>query len=185
LKSRLSVSQWTFVSLRPWQNPDVGIHFSRSTDSFDDAREIMTVRPESTGNTVRSIMDSHCAIAAEALQISLPFRRGEENDRRSCIDILDKICAEGRKRLRHDVEEPCDDIIQAWTQANDLLKGWANRSSHTGSLTSQEASQLIDTCEIAISKFSCESCKDPFWIALLKSRKIIQCSCGRLHWDIS
>lgn len=185
LRCRLSASKWTFLSLRPWQNPDVGIQFSKSVDSFDDARSIVSIRPESAGNTVRSIMDSRCAIAAEHLQIRVPFLSGDENDRRSCVDLLDRIIAEARKRLKQSSGARCDQIIGAWDEADRLLRAWGNRSSHTGSLLAQEATKLIDTCEMAVRKFGCEDCNDPIWIANVRDHKRVQCSCGKIYWDIS
>ena len=185
LRSRLPSSRWISCTLKPYTSPEIGIQLARSDDTFDDARSIVDVRPESAGNTVRSIMDYECALAAESLQISVRFRRGDENDRRSCIEFLDKICAEGRKRLRRDSGARCDDVLQVWNKANGLLKAWANRASHTGSLVVHEANELIDACDMADKKFRCENCKDPVWIAEVRSKKRIQCSCGKLYWDLS
>lgn len=184
LRNRLSASKWAFLSLRPWHNPDVGIQFSKSVNTFDDARSIVSIRPESAGNTVRSIMDSTCAIAAEHLQIRVPFLRGDENERRSCVDLLDRIIAEARKRLKRSSGAKCDEIIGVWDEADRLLRAWANRSSHTGSLLAQEATKLIDTCEMAVRKFECADCQDPIWIAYVRDHKRVQCSCGKLYWDI-
>lgn len=164
---------------------EIGIQSARYDDTFEDARSIVDVRPESAGNTIRSIMDYECALAAESLQISLRFRRGGENDRRSCIEFLDKICAEGRKRLRRDSGAHCEGILQVWNKANILLKAWANRASHTGSLVVNEANELIDACEMAVKKFRCDNCRDPVWIAEVRTKKRIQCSCGKLYWDLS
>ena len=185
LRSRLSSSRWTSCTLKPYISPEIGIQLARSDDTFDDARSIVDVRPESAGNTVRSIMDYECALAAESLQISVRFRRGDENDRRSCIEFLDKICAEGRKRLRRDSGARCDDVLQVWNKANGLLKAWANRASHAGSLAVSEANELIDACENAVKKFRCDNCEDPVWVAEARTKKRIQCGCGKLYWDLS
>jgi energy-coupling factor transporter ATP-binding protein EcfA2 len=181
LRSRLPSSKWSSCTLKPWIKPSTGIQFSQSRETFDDARSMVTLRPESAGNMVRSIMDYQCAIAAEALKIPLEFRRGDENDRRSCVEFLDNICSDGRRRLRRSSGESCDDILSAWNTANSLLKTWANRASHTGSLVGEEAKALIDACEIAVKKFHCENCNDPIWIAYVKNKRV-QCSCGKLLW---
>jgi DNA-binding TFAR19-related protein (PDSD5 family) len=185
LRSRLPVAHWNTAVLKPWVSPDIGLQFAISCQTFDDARSITTVRPESAGNTVRSIMDQECAIAAEALQISVRFRRGDENDRRTCVEFLDKMCAEARKRLKRDSGGHCDEVVQSWNKANSLLKAWANRASHTGSMVIEEANELIDACDDAVKKFRCDQCKDPFWIAEVKAKKRVQCSCGGICWDLS
>jgi energy-coupling factor transporter ATP-binding protein EcfA2 len=183
LRSRLPSSKWGSCSLKPWIDPSIGIQFAQSKETFDDARSIVAIRPESAGNTVRSIMDYECAIAADSLQISLRFHRGDENDRRSCIEFLDNICADARRRLRRGNSGNCEDILLIWKKAVGLLKAWANRASHTGSLAVVEANQLIDACEIAIAKFKCEGCNDPIWIAEVKNKRV-QCTCGKFFWTL-
>ena len=101
------------------------------------------------------------------------------------MEFLDKICAEARKHLRRDTGASCDDVLLVWNEANSLLKVWANRASHTGSLVVSEANCLIDACEAVVRKFRCEECNDPFWIAEVRAKKRIQCSCGKFYWDLS
>ncbi|SRR5579864_1186916 len=184
LKSVLPQSKWSFCTLRPWSSPAIGIQLTQSKETFDDSRQFLAIRPESAGNAVRSIMDRECAIAAESLKIAVPYRSGDANDRRSCIEFLNEMCADGRSRLKRDPSRNCDDILSVWKKANTLLKGFANRASHTGSLTDVEANDLIDACEAAVKSFRCEGCGDLFWVAEVENKRV-QCGCGKLYWVLT
>ena len=185
LRARLPAANWKFMSLRPWQNPVIGLQWSASADTFDDARSLISINAEAAGNKVRAIMDTQLAIAAEKLHIAIPYLRGDRNDYRTSVDFLEHMISEGRKRLRkkdgkswREYSEPIID----WQEAYTLLLAWANRASHTGSLVGNEAERLVEVCEEACRHFRCECCQDPIWIADQASRERLQCACGEIQW---
>lgn len=188
LRAVLPHSDWKFMVLRPWDCPAVGLQWSDSKDTFDDARALIGMNDEAAGNRVRAIMDMQLAIITERLRIMMHYARGDRNDHRTCIDFFPRIISEAKERLRKRVGESWEKYtapISDWEKANRLLVSWANRSSHTGSLVSNEVEQLIEACEIALAHFKCDACGDYVWIADLASRERLQCSCGQLQWRYS
>lgn len=187
LRSRLPSKLWNFVALRPWVEPRTGIQWSQSKGTFGDARSLVADHPEAAGNRVRAIMDTELAIIAERLQVRVPFARGDQNDRRTCMEFFERIISEAKTKLRKRDEETLanfTDPINDWREAQALLVSWANRASHGGSLYSSEADYLIQTCEKALSHFRCSDCGEPIWFAEQTSKNRLQCSCGMLIWKI-
>jgi hypothetical protein len=186
LHYRLPAAEWKFMVLRPWESPEIGLQWSESVHTFDDARDLLPDHPEACGNRIRAIMDTHLSITAEKLRIPMQYFRGVRNDYRTCVDFLNRILGEAPKRLKRKVDNswlPYDDPISDWKTTRDLLIAWADRASHKGSLTQgEEAEKLIDSCEGALNHFRCPSCSDYIWIADQSSRKRLQCSCGELQW---
>ncbi|MDP2673668.1 MAG: AAA family ATPase [Dehalococcoidia bacterium] len=185
LRARLPSAGWRFMPLRPWESPDVGLQWSASTDTFDDARALIAVRPEAAGNCARAIMDAELAVAAERLIVPMPYLRGDRNDHRTSVDLLEHIISEAGERLRKKdgrswTKYP--DPIKDWKEAHTLLISWANRASHTGSLINTEVNGLIKVCETALSHFRCSTCHDPIWIADQATRGRLQCGCGEMQW---
>jgi recombinational DNA repair ATPase RecF len=187
LRSRLPSKQWDFVALRPWLEPRIGIQWSQSKGTFGDARSLVADNPEAAGNRVRAIMDTELAIIAERLQVRVPFARGDQNDRRTCMEFIERIISEAKDRLRKSDGGMLVDFtapIEDWQEARSLLVSWANRASHRGSLSSSEAEYLIHTCEKALSHFRCTDCGEPIWFAEQTNKNRLQCSCGKLIWKI-
>jgi hypothetical protein len=185
LRARLPSTNWAFMSLLPWRSPDMGLQWSGTVFAFDEARALIASNPEAAGNRIRANMDGDLALIAEKLGLRLPYARGDRNDRRTAAEFLVRMIAEAEDRLRKRdgtswtrYAEPLDD----WREAHSLLVSWANRASHSGSLTSAEAARLLGACERALERFKCPSCNDPFWIADQASRQRLQCSCGDLQW---
>ena len=51
LRYQLSAdNRWIFKTLLPYESPDIGIRWSHKTTTFDDARALVTERPDSAGN---------------------------------------------------------------------------------------------------------------------------------------
>ena len=185
LRTILPTASWKFLVLKPWSSPSIGLQWSESQDTLDDAKILIGQYPEAAGNRVRAIMDTQLAIIAERLQIVMPYKRGDRNDHRTCIEFCEKIISNGKKRFRKKVgdswpefEEPIDD----WHRMHSLLIAWADRGSHTGSLVPNEVEQLIQTCEIALSRFKCANCESFVWSADRTSQERLQCTCGDLQW---
>jgi len=186
LHYRFPAAEWKFMVLRPWENPGIGLRWSESTYTFDDAKALLPDHPEACGNRTRAIMDTHLSIAAEKLRIPMQYLRGERNDHRTCVDFLNRIIGEAPKRLKRKSGKTWSDYrvpIADWKTTKDLLIAWGDRASHGGSLTAQEAEALIKACEIALAHLRCKSCSDYIWIADQSSRKWVQCTCGELHWS--
>ena len=185
LRARLPSRAWNFRTLRPWESPDVGLQWSDSANTFDDARALIAVRPEAAGNCVRAIMDGRLSMAAEKLKVFVPHLRGDRNDQRTCVHFLERIISEAPRRFRKRDGESWTEHLEAtmdWKEAHDLLISWGNRSSHTGSLVRSEVGRLIQTCEKALSHFRCSTCGDPVWIAGQPTRERLECNCRELRW---
>lgn len=185
LKTMLPTASWKFLVLKPWRSPDIGLQWSESQYTLDDARILIDKDPEIAGNRTRSIMDTQLAIIAERLQIDMTYKRGDRNDYRTCVEFCEKIISNGKKRFRKRVgdswpefKEPIDD----WHNMHNLLIAWADRSSHAGSLVRSEVEQLIQTCEMALSRFKCTNCESYVWSADRTSQERLQCTCGDLQW---
>lgn len=171
--------------LRPWENPEIGLQWSKSIHTFDDAHDLLPNHPEACGNRIRAIMDTHLSIAAEKLKIPMQYLRGDRNDRRTCVDFFNRIIGEAPKRLKKKVGDswlPYKNPISDWKTARDLLIAWGDRASHKGTLTIEEAEKLIEVSETALAHFRCPSCGDYIWIADQSGREWVQCTCGELQW---
>jgi len=181
----LPSEDWKFIAFKPWVDPVQGVQLSRLDRTFDDARSYINQNCELAGNYARQIMDTQLPIIAERLQIELPYFRGDKNDKRSYTEFLDKIIAESHRRLKRKVNnswENYDEPIAHWEEAKKYLIAWANRGSHGGIVTPNEAEKLITACEEALDQFKCRECDKNIGIAISDSKKIVQCQCGSLRW---
>lgn len=185
LATLLPEREWTRLILKPWNNPQEGIQWARTSFWFDDARALLPDHPGPGVNTARGIMDSYLAIAAENLLLELPFRRGTRNDRRTAVEFLDRLIGDGPSVYKIKKDEkwvPFNDPIEAWREVRGLLVAYGDPGSHGGEVTFEEAEKTIIACEKAWNYFRCEDCNDYVWIADQKSRERKQCSCGKLRW---
>lgn len=185
LRYRLPEKQWEFLALRPWDKPEIGLRWSNSVDTFDDAHALIDINVEASGNRVRAIMDTHLSIIAEKLEIQMPFLRGEKNDHRTCVDFMEKILRDAPKRLRKKEGKQWliyNGPIADWEKAKSLLIAWGDRASHTGTLTKSEVEILIAACERALEHFRCDLCGKYIWAAKQSSSDTYQCTCGNLQW---
>ena len=187
LRFRLPNKEWKFFVLRHWINPKIGLMWSKSSYTFDEARALAPDYPESSGNRTRATMDGQLAIVTEQLRLSMPFLRGDRNDHRTYFEFFNAIIRETKQNNRFRTKDGKDYPpflvpITKWETAKNLLSTWGNRSSHTGSLTTEEAEKLIEVCEDALESFRCPCCNEFVWIANQESRERLQCSCGNLQW---
>ena len=185
LRQQLDDRRWQFRTMLPYETPTLGIRWSHKTTTFDDSRASLKDRPDSAGNDARKIMDVELAIAAERLQLRLPYMRGDRNDKRTSHDFLERLIADGKRCCQKKVgqEFVCHtnalDLLEA---ADRLLVSWANRASHSFDLVRPEAIKLIDTCEQALEALRCEGCTKPIWFAEAGNAEWVQCQCGSLRW---
>jgi len=188
LTTMLPQNNWKFMVLRPFEDPVVGLRWSESRHTLDDARALLKDHPEAAGNRARAMMDADLAWVAEKLKIPMPYLRGDNNDKRTGLQFLQRLIPEADKRLRKRNDVPRSEYerygaaIDDLRKAKDLLQAWANRGSHSGSLVPSEASKLIDVCEAALSCFYCDGCGKPVWKLEDKGLKRVQCECGSLQW---
>ena len=185
LRYRLPSSNWKFLVLRPWNDPTTGLRWSNSTDTFDDALDLVGTNPAASGNRTRVIMDMQLALAAEKLEVELPYLRGDKNDHRTGVDFLQRIIRDAPRRLRKKQGKewlPYSDPITDWTTAQTLLVSWGDRASHTESMTKAEAEEFVRVCRKALSHFRCETCGNYIWTAKQTSNDRLQCSCGCIQW---
>ena len=71
LRHQLENDKWEFETLKPWENPEIGIQFSKNTFSFDDARSKLSNDATSAGNNCRKIMDNCLAVLCEKLEVRM------------------------------------------------------------------------------------------------------------------
>ena len=185
LRKQLDAKQWEFKTLLPWESPEVGIRFSEKQFGFDDARGHLLTSPDSAGNTARKIVDTSFAVLAESLQVSLPYRHRERNDGRTGHEFLEKIAvAKDSFQIKKDgsTYESFTEALEEVKNADRLIISWGNRASHDFDITKNEATKLIDACEIALSRFECDECNKEVTYLTNEKAGFKQCSCGRLRW---
>lgn len=185
LRHQLPEGEWQFKQLLHYETPEIGIRWSQSQSTFDEARAQLKDRPDSAGNDARKIMDVELPFIAQKLQLELPYQRYEKNDRRMAHEFLDRIindakkCFEIRTEANYSIH---DEAIDAFRQADNLLQSWGNIASHSFDLVRPEASKLIEACEVSLEKMKCGSCKKKVWYAEVKNQELLQCQCGALRW---
>ena len=185
LRGQLDGSAWQFKALLPYENPKMGIRWAAKTTTFGDARAQVKDRPDSACNDARKIMDIDMALAAEMLQIRLPYLRGDKNDHRMCLEFLARLRADGRKCFQQKAgPEYVSNVtaLDALEKASHLLVTWGNRGSHGFDIEPPEATTLIDACESARSVFDCILCGKPVWHADTGNAGWVECHCGNLRW---
>ncbi len=179
--------RWVFGALLPYEAPEIGIRWSHRTTTFDDARAHMATRPDAAGNDARKIMDVELSIIAERLQIRLPYLRADKNDMRTAHDFLRRMVADAKRcfQKRSGAEYVVNaDAIDKLSRADQLLRSWGNRASHSFDVVEPEATKLIDACESALASFKCETCSPPsfVWRLIDANAESVQCKCGELRW---
>jgi energy-coupling factor transporter ATP-binding protein EcfA2 len=185
LRHQLDGKGWTFKALFPYEAPDIGIRWSDSATTFDDARAQLPQRPDSAGNDARKIMDVELALIAERLQIRMPYLRSDKNDKRMAHDFLERFVADGKKCFQKKAGKDyvCHtEATGALEKADRLLVSWANRASHTFDVVRPEATKLIEVCEKALEMFKCSSCDKGVWFADAEGSQWVQCQCGEIRW---
>jgi len=185
LRQQLDSKNWLFRALLPYKSPSMGIQWSQKITTFGDARAQLDARPDSAGNDARKIMDVELPLIAERLQLSLLYRRAEKNDHRMAHEFLERLIADGKKRFQKRFEKgysSCEEAVELFKRADQLLVSWGNRASHGFDVTVPEASKLIEACEMAINGFTCSSCSRPVWF--VKGSDFVQCQCSELRWKL-
>ncbi|MCP9816372.1 AAA family ATPase [Synechococcus sp. GreenBA-s] len=185
LRQMLPASDWTFQTLLPYDSPALGIRWSSTGSSFDDARALLAARPDSAGNDARKIMDSQMMLLAERLQLHLPFVRGEKNEMRMAHTLLEYLVPATKKCLKLKAGQQHvahKDAVTFLEDAAKRLAAWGNRASHTHDVVRPEAESLITSCETALAAFLCTECKKQVWRAEVKASNFLQCECGTLRW---
>lgn len=185
LRHQLDNKNWIFKTLLPYETPDVGIRWSHTTTTFDDARTHNLTRSDSAGNDARKIMDVELSLIAEKLQIKFPYLRAEKNDRRMAHDFLERLSSSGKKcfeKKENGQYVIYKEAIEAFEHADELIVTWANHASHTFDVVQSEAAMLIDACEKALDYFECKSCGEKIWFADSEKKEWVQCQCGEVRW---
>ena len=185
LRVQLDEKRYGFRTLLPYETPEIGIRWSHKTTTFDDARAHLKNRPDSAGNDARKIMDVELALIAERLQMRLPYLRGDKNDKRTWLDFLERLIADGKKSFQRKAGKDftCnEEAIEILDAARRLLASWGNKSSHSPDVVRPEAEKLIEACEKAREVFACSECGKPLWFAEASGAEWVQCQCGDLRW---
>ncbi len=205
LRQQLKESDWKFTALMPYDKPAVGIRVSEAgAATFDDARALLDVRPDSAGNTARKIMDIELAVRAPRLKLRLPYLHREKNDHRTAHDFLFRLISDGAKSFQIDeavlvlpssatpavVRKGDDEVkyvphskaMEAFREADRLVVSWGNRASHTFDIVRNEAEKLIAACEAALAFLDCPKCKKPVYQTDDATGQYVQCRCGTVRW---
>lgn len=176
--------RWGWKVLLPYQTPLVGIRIVDKATTFASARSKIQDSPASAANEARTVMDIELGLLAEALQIRMPYVRGEKNDQRMAHDFLERFSSDGKKCFK--IKEgggyvPYERAIGLFEAADTRLIIWGNRGSHSYDVTPTEAANLIEACEAAYDAFFCKGCNKRVSFAKTGD-DIHQCSCGQLQW---
>lgn len=87
-------------------------------------------------------MDIELSVYAERLGLSLEYKRGARNERRTAHDFLEGMIREGKGSLKirkNGSYEPFEAAIDSLVGADKLLVTWANRGAHSDDVTRSEA----------------------------------------------
>ncbi len=184
LRKQLDPKNWEFKTFMPWESPEIGIRLSAKQFTFDDARNQLSTYPDSAGNTARKIVDTSFAVLAESLQVNLPYKHRERNDGRTGHEFLEKMSAASGFQIKRDGTnyETFNEALEELKEADRLIISWGNRASHEFDVVKSEATKLIDVCEKALSRFTCEKCGKE--VTYLANDKFKQCSCGYIKWKL-
>lgn len=188
LRRQLEDAKWTYKSLKPYDNPEIGIRLSDRTWTLDDARAKLKEEPDSAGNTARKIMDIELAVVAEGLKLKLHYLHRERNDHRVAHDFLTRLISDGgkcfkKKDITGKEYEPYTPAIETLREADKLLTSWGNKASHTFDAVKNEAEKLIEICENALEKFTCPLCEKRVDYLENEKTEFVQCGCGNLKWQ--
>jgi hypothetical protein len=186
LRQQLPESGWSFTALMPYETPQIGIRVSEAKKAtFDDARALLKVSPDSAGNTARKIMDIELAVRAPRLKLLLPYLHREKNDHRVAHDFLAVLISDGPKCFQiGEVGKYAahNEAIAAFREADRLLISWGNRASHSFDIVKSEAEKLIAACEVALGFLLCLKCKKPVFQTDDTGGEYVQCPCGTVRW---
>jgi len=186
LKYRLDSSNWIFLTLKPWVSPEEGIIvFNNDQFTFEDVLQTNQDHPNLAGNQIRQIMDVELAIISEELKIQVEYLRGDKNDKRLCIEFLDRLISKGeksfyKKDLATSKYELFKTPINYWQDCKKLLLAFANSASHGEEISPKTIIQLKESCEKVLLSFTCESCGKHIFYA--NHNDNLQCNCGLYKW---
>ena len=186
LQALLPGKHWTFCKLQSWDNPEVGVRWAGSVTKLEEAREQLGASPEIAASRARASMDEQLQVAAELLELDVPFRRGVHNDHRTGAELLTVLASSAKKCLRTksggDGSAPAEPI-EIWKDAAGRLSTVGNLAAHGGSVSRGDAESLIVACERAIEALRCGVCGEPVWFAK-EAGKRRQCGCGEIGWKL-
>jgi ABC-type hemin transport system ATPase subunit len=186
LRALLPAKLWVFCKLRPWDSPEVGIRWAGSVGRLEEARELLDGSPEIAASRARASMDEQLQIAAEQLELRLPYVRGERNDHRTGFELLNELASSAKKclRTRSDDAKAPTDALARWKDAAGRLSTIGNLAAHGGSVSRGDAESLIVSCERALEVLRCGGCGESVWFAS-EAGKRRQCRCGELVWKLA
>lgn len=176
--------RWGRKVLLPYQTPTIGIRVADKSTTFAIARAKIDEFPDNAANDARKIMDIELGLLAEALEIKMPYVRGDKNDRRVAHDFLQRLISDGKKCFKLKVDKECkpyNRAIELLAEADRRILAWGNRGSHTFDVAKPEATSLIDACEAALRAFTCVACKKRVTFAKVGDDRV-QCECSELQW---
>lgn len=188
LRRRLSdTNQWEFYTLKPYNDPSIGIRISPYLDGFQEARNYLPDNPTEAGKKMRETMDDELARIAEKLKLPMEFMRGAKNDYRTAPEFLVDLMSEAKTRFKikkTSSYEAYKEALDCWDEAYEILITWLNRAVHPGIMTLPEANRALKIFTESISKLKCTNpeCKTNVWRTL--DGKKIYCKCRKLRWDL-
>jgi energy-coupling factor transporter ATP-binding protein EcfA2 len=186
LRVLLPAKDWSFRKLRPWDSPEVGVRWSGSLSLLDEAREQLDASPEIAASRARASMDEELQIAAEQLELRVPYLRGDRNDHRTGYELLTELASTAKKclRTRSADDKAPSDAIAIWKDAAARLVTTGNLAAHGGAVSRGDAQSLIESCERAIAALRCTACGEAVWFAN-EAGKRRQCRCGEMVWKLA
>ena len=132
-----------FRKLRPWDSPEVGLRWTGSVTKLEEAREHLDASPEIAASRARASMDEQLQVAAEQLELKVPFLRGERNDHRTGCELLTELAVE-REEVPADEERPATggrwpNSLRSGSDAAGRLSTVGNLAAHGGSVSRGDA----------------------------------------------
>lgn len=187
LKHILDASQWEFRRLAEFESPKVGIQWTDRGLGLEEAKALVTARPDQAVTEARKFMDRALARIAEKLQLRMSFRRGEKNDIRMSHEFLAALIEAGERcfvKKGANAMEPNAEALNSLRDADTLLLAWGNRGAHSEDVAQVEAVKVVAACEKAYSVFNCTlpTCRKAVWALHSDDKKLFQCGCGNLQW---
>jgi hypothetical protein len=195
LRHLLAQARWQRRQMRAWTCPKTGIQLvDGKVDELADARATIKDDPGRALRDARRVMDVWAQHVAEILEVPVPFRRGEKNDRRTCGELIPAVAGRAKKNLQlRDIAKASaaqsgysshTEAINKLTQVTPIIVAWANRAVHQFQGTASEAHDLLDACEAACAALMCDHCGTPVWYLKCDQDDYRRCDCGSLRWRL-
>lgn len=130
-------------------------------------------------------METELNLISARIGLSVPHRRGDDNDRRSPIELLERISSDCESKFRRRADDGTYSVKpdrKPLDEARRRLVTWGNAGSHNLEARKKEAVLLIRACEEAMATLRCADCTHFVSKVADFDAGVSQCQCGALRW---